>query len=295
MDLNLLKALDALLDERNVTRAAERLGITQPAMSGMLTRLRDSFDDPLFSRTQRGIIPTQRALDLSKPVKQVLREIDALLQPPVFVPSTATLTFTIAATDYALRAIAVPFLSALKVKAPRIKVSLLPVENERIHSQLERGQIDLALLTPDSTPLDLHARELFEEHYVCVMREDHPAANGRKLTLTEFCALDHALVSYEGGGFYGITDDVLEQLGAQREVTLSVKSFLILPEILRSSDMVAVLPSRLVSGMQGLAISEPPIAVPGFTKIAAWHERTHHDSAHRWIRELLFMACADRK
>ncbi|SEF63887.1 LysR substrate-binding domain-containing protein [Marinobacterium lutimaris] len=127
------------------------------------------------------------------------------------------------------------------------------------------------------------------------MREDHPAANGRKLTLKEFCALDHALVSYEGGGFYGITDDVLEQLGAIREVTLSVKSFLILPEILRSSDMVAVLPSRLVSGMEGLAISEPPIAVPGFTKIAAWHERTHHDSAHRWIRELLFMACADRK
>ncbi|SEF63931.1 LysR family transcriptional regulator [Marinobacterium lutimaris] len=152
MDLNLLKALDALLDERNVTRAAERLGITQPAMSGILTRLRDSFDDPLFSRTQRGIIPTQRALDLSKPVKQVLRQIDTLLQPPVFVPSTASLTFTIAATDYALRAIAVPFLSALKVKAPRIKVSLLPVENERVHSQLERGQIDLALLTPDSTP-----------------------------------------------------------------------------------------------------------------------------------------------
>jgi DNA-binding transcriptional LysR family regulator len=295
MDLNLLKALDALLDERNVTRAAERLGITQPAMSGMLTRLRDSFDDPLFSRTQRGIIPTQRALDLSKPVKQVLREIDTLLQPPVFVPSSASLTFTIAATDYALRAIAVPFLSALKVKAPRIKVSLLPVENERVHAQLEQGQIDLALLTPGSTPLDLHARDLFEEHYVCVMREDHPAANGRKLTLSEFCALDHALVSYEGGGFYGITDDVLEQLGAKREVTLSVKSFLILPEILRSSDMVAVLPSRLVSGMQGLAISEPPIAVPGFTKIAAWHERTHHDSAHRWIRELLFMACADRK
>ena len=295
MDLNLLKALDALLDERNVTRAAERLGITQPAMSGMLTRLRDSFDDPLFSRTQRGIIPTQRAVDLSKPVKQVLREIDTLLQPPVFIPSTASLTFTIAATDYALRAIAVPFLSALKVKAPRIKVSLLPVENERVHTQLEQGQIDLALLTPGSTPLDLHARDLFEEHYVCVMREDHPAAKGRKLTLSEFCALDHALVSYEGGGFYGITDDVLEQLGAKREVTLSVKSFLILPEILRSSDMVSVLPSRLVSGMQGLAISEPPIAVPGFTKIAAWHERTHHDSAHRWIRELLFMACADRK
>lgn len=109
MDLNLLKALDALLDERSVTRAAGRLGLTQPAMSGMLQRLRESFADPLFARAQRGMVPTQRALDLALPIKQMLCEIDALLQPPVFDPSTARLTFRIAATDYALRAIAVPF------------------------------------------------------------------------------------------------------------------------------------------------------------------------------------------
>ncbi|MBU5716576.1 LysR family transcriptional regulator, partial [Pseudomonas aeruginosa] len=111
MDLNLLKALDVLLDERNVTRAAARLGLTQPALSGMLARLRESFGDPLFARAQRGIVPTQRALDIGISVKQVLAEIDALLQPPSFDPATAQLTFSIAATDYALRAIAVPFLS----------------------------------------------------------------------------------------------------------------------------------------------------------------------------------------
>ena len=294
LDLNLLKALDALLDERNVTRAAARLGVSQPAMSGILTRLRDSFGDPLFVRAQRGILPTQRALDLCLPVKQALGQIDALLQPPVFDPASATLTFTISATDYALRAVALPFLALLKQQAPQLRVSLLPIDNSQIHSQLERGQIDLALLTPDHTPPDLHARELFRERYVCVMREGHPAASTPDLSLDTFCQLDHALVSYEGGHFCGVTDTALQQLGRQRRVSLSVKSFLILPEILRSSDMVATLPARLVSGLPGLVLREPPLPVPGFAKIAAWHARSHHDPAQRWLRELLFAASADQ-
>ncbi len=295
MDLNLLKALDALLDERNVTRAAARLGMTQPAMSGMLTRLRESFNDPLFARVHRGIVPTQRALDLAVPVKQVLDEINALLQPPQFDPATADLTFTIAATDYALRAIAVPFLSALKRQAQHIRVCLIPVENSQVQTQLERGQIDLALMTPEITPPDLHARELFRERYVCALRQGHPAAAKRKLSLDQFCALDHALVSYDGGSFHGVTDDVLEQMGKERDVTLSVKSFLILPEILRASNMVAILPSRLVEDVDGLIVTPPPVDIPGFTKIAAWHARTHYDPAQRWLRELLFASCADRK
>ena len=296
LDLNLLKALDALLDECNVTRAATRLGVTQPAMSGMLTRLRENFGDPLFVRAQRGIVPTQRALELSAPLKQVIGEIGALLQPATFDPSVAQLTFTIAATDYALRAIAVPFLSALKQQAPHIRVALVPVDDKQVQAQLERGELDLALVTPESTPPDLHARNLFEEHYVCVLRADHPAMQGRKrLTVNQFCALDHALVSYTGGGFRGVTDDALERLGKQRQVTLSVKSFIILPEILRASDMVSILPSRLVTGMSGLMLFAPPIDIPGFTKVAAWHERTHRDTAQRWLRELLFEVCADLK
>ncbi|ALM83518.1 transcriptional regulator [Bordetella sp. N] len=293
LDLNLLKALDALLDERNVTRAAARLGVTQPAMSGMLTRLRAAFGDPLFVRASHGVVPTERALDLVKPLQQILSEVGALIQPPTFDPATAEQTFTIAATDYALRAIAVPFLSALKRQAPRVQIALVPVDDAQISVQLERGEIDLALLTPDSTPPGLHARNLFEEKYVCVMREGHPAAQGRRrLTPTQFCALDHALVSYSGGAFRGVTDNALEKLGKSRRVTLSVKSFLILPEILRASDLVAILPSRLVAGMEGLTVFEPPLDIPGFTKTAAWHERTHRDAAQRWLRELLFENCA---
>jgi len=297
MDLNLLKALDALLDEHSVTRAAARLGLTQPAMSGMLTRLRERFGDPLFVRAQRGVVPTRRALELAQPVKQLLRGIDALLQPDRFEPASAAMTLSIGATDYALRAIAVPFLAALRRQAPGIRVAVLPVEDERLQQRLERGELDLALVTPDSTPADLHARRLFDERYVCVMRRDHPAAAdagaGNGLSLDVFCALDYALVSYAGGGFAGVTDAALAALGRQRRVTLYVTSFLILPEILRASDLAAVVPRRLAAGMDGLAMFEPPLAIPGFTKTVAWHERTHRDPAHRWLRELLFQTCGE--
>lgn len=292
LDFNLLKALDALLDQRNVTRAAARLGVTQPAMSGMLTRLRDTFDDPLFVRVQRGIEPTERALALSVPLKQLLGEVEALLQPPVFDPSTATQRFTIASTDYALRAIALPFLSALKRRAPNIKVALVLVNDTQMLTQLERGVIDLALVSPENICPDLHARKLFEEHYVCVLRDGHPVIRCQEdLTLDRLCELDHVLVSYTGGGFRGVTDDALAKLGKQREVTVSVKSFLILPDLLRTSDMVSILPSRLVTEQEGLAVYDPPIAVPGFTNMAAWHERTHRDPAQRWLRQLLFDIC----
>lgn len=290
-DLNLLRALDALLDERSVTRAAQRLSLTQPAVSGMLTRLRASFDDPLFVRTQRGIAPTPRALALASPVKRILSDIEALLQPAAFDPARALMTLTIAATDYASQVVVTPFLAVLQRRAPNIRVAVVPVQDATLHAGLERGDIHLALLTPQSTPLDLHARRLFDERYICVMRASHPDASAKRLTLKRFCALDHALVSYTGGGFQGVADDALGKLGRERRVTLSVTSFLALPKILRNSDLMAVVPARLVAGTKGLAVFEPPFVIPGFTKTAAWHERTHRDPGHRWIRDLLFEIC----
>lgn len=291
-DLNLLKALDALLDERSVTRAAERLALTQPAVSGMLTRLRDTFGDPLFVRSQRGMVPTLRALELAGPVKQLLQDVEILLRPSAFVPAEASMTLTIASTDYAMQAVLVPFLAALRRQAPGIRVAVLPVDDARLPLQMARGEIDLALVAVDDTPGELHARRLFDEHYVCVMRHDHPAA-ARPLTLDRFCALDHALVSYTGGAFRGVTDDALAALGRERRVTLSVKSFLLLPEILRASDLIAVVPSRLAHRAQGLALMEPPVAVPCFTKTLSWHERTHHNPGHRWLRELMVETCGE--
>ncbi|KHJ68072.1 transcriptional regulator [Pantoea rodasii] len=288
LDLNLLKALDALLDERSVTRAAERLSLTQPAVSGMLVRLRECFDDPLFTRTQRGIIPTLRALELAQPIKTILAEVSELLQPKAFDPATAEITLKVAATDYALRAVIVPFMAALRLQAPGIRVAVLPVNNEQLTAQFERGDIDFALITPDTAPADLHARSLYDEDYVCLLREGHPLAQTDAFTLDSFCAQDHALVSYVGGSFSGVTDKSLAALGRSRRVTLSVCSFLVLPEILRVSDLISVVPRRLTQDLPGLSVLPPPLAIQGFNKIVVWHERTHRDAGHRWLRELLF-------
>lgn len=222
LDFNLLRTLDALLDERSVTRAAQRLGLTQPAVSGMLARLRESFEDPLFVRTQRGIVPTLRAMQLTGPLKQVLADVERLFQPSVFEPSLADFTVTVAATDYALQAVVVPFLAELRRRAPRIRVAVRPADNGRVQAQFENGDLDLALITPEEAPPDLHARRLFDERYICALRADHPDAATAPLTIDRFCALDHALVSYGGQQFWGVTDDALAKLGRERRVVLSV-------------------------------------------------------------------------
>ncbi|MDN5005461.1 LysR family transcriptional regulator [Bradyrhizobium sp. WYCCWR 12677] len=291
VDLNLLRTLDALLDERSVTKAAERLSLTQPAVSGMLTRLRESFDDPLFVRTQRGIVPTLRATQLAGPLKQILSDVETLLQPTAFEPSTAAFTLTLAATDYALQAAVVPFLAKLRRLAPSIRVATRPVEDDRVQAQFERGDLDLALMTPEATLPDLHARHLFDESYVCALRVDHPDASAGTLSIDRFCALDHALVSYAGQRFWGVTDDALTKIGRQRRVALSITSFMVLAEILRTTDLIAVVPRRLVAGAEGLVTFEPPVEIPGFTKLAVWHERTHRDAGHQWVRALLLETC----
>lgn len=290
LDLNLLKTLDALLDERSVTRAADRLGLTQPAVSGMLTRLRHSFDDPLFVRSQRGIIPTPRAQSLAGPVKHLLADASALLRPMAFDPVTADFSVSVAATDYAVQAVMLPFLTSLRHLAPGVRVAVRPVDPLALLTQFERADVDLALMTPDDAPPDLHARRLFDEDYVCVLRHGHPDTPppGHALSLDRFCSLDHALVSYAGQPFRGITDDALAAIGRHRRVVLSMTSFLALAAVLQTTDLIAVVPRRLARDIAGLIITEPPLPITGFTKLAVWHDRTHRAPEYRWVRSLLF-------
>ena len=285
LDLNLLKAFDALMDEGSVTRAAQRLMLTQPAVSAMLTRLRDNFDDPLFVRSQRGMVPTERAIALAEPIKRVLADINLLLQPVHFDPLTAQMTYTIAATDYALKAVIVPLMAELKKRAPGVRVAVINVNHDSIAQQMEQGAVDLALVTPQTTPEELHSRALYEEQYVCMMSAGHPVAASGKITLEQFCSLEHILVSNKGS-FWGPTDDALAAMKIKRHVGLSVNSFLVLPEILRITDMIAVVPRRLACRHDNLVIMDTPLEVKGFTKSMAWHERSHRDPSHQWIRAL---------
>lgn len=293
LDLSLLRALDALLVERSVTRAALRLGLTQPAVSGMLSRLRERFDDPLFVRGRRGVTPTPRALALAEPVKRILSDVEALTRPAIFDPGQANFTLSIAATDYALQTIVLPFLPRLRALAPGVRVRARPIEATDVATLFESGDLDLALTTISDALPELHARRLFDEHYVGIAREGHPALAEGPFGLDAFCSLEHALVSYGGESFHGVTDEALAKLGRKRHVALSLSSFLVLADVIRTTDLVAVVPSRLVRAAAGLRSFAPPVAIPGFAKLAVWHGRTHADPARRWVRSLLFSTVAE--
>lgn len=252
----------------------------------MLARLRDAFDDPLFVRARRGVVPTERALHLAGPVKQLLADVGALLAPAAFDPALARFTLTLAATDYVLQAIVAPFIAVLRRRAPGVTVAVKPMEMDRVLDQFERGEVDIAFAAAHNLPAGVYSQRLFDDAYVCAMRADHPDAVG-PLSLDRFCALDQALVSYFGEPFFGPTDAALAKVGRRRRVALSVTSFLILLQLLRTTDLIAVAPKRLVEDARGLVFREPPIPIPGFSEHALWHERTHHDEGQRWARDLL--------
>jgi DNA-binding transcriptional LysR family regulator len=287
IDLNLLVAFNALYDARNVTRAAERLALTQPTVSGMLNRLRDLFGDPLFVRTQHGILPTPRADDLSEPIKALLTDIETLVTPAEFDPASAAMTVSISANDYMQHSLIVPLIRSLRKKAPGIRLALLPAYITGLADKLARGTIDLAVTIPEFASPDLPRSLLYTERYVCVARKGHPLS-GKKLSLEDFCRFDHVIVSPTGGSFEGPADQALADIGASRRVSVSLPSFHVLLETVRTDDFLAHVPERLLYGKTaGLKLFEPPITVPDFDVIASWHHRVDRDPAQRWLRALL--------
>lgn len=286
LDLNLLKAFVVLLDECNVSRAAKRLSVTQPAMSGILNRLRESFNDQLFVRVQHGMQPTERALQLGQTARKILQEINTMLQPPKLEPEKLSMTLRIAAMDYVQQIIALPLILRLRCLAPNIQVALLPVQGQNIKTLFEQNKIDLALVSQQHLSADIPRTVLYEERYVCATSHTHSLAN-KKLTLEQFCELPFAMLSYNGGEFSGATDIALQKLGKQRKVMVSVNHISLLPQLLQGSDLVAVLPEHLAKTLPNVHLQAPPIEVEGFTMMMAWHERTEQDIAHRWLRDIL--------
>lgn len=285
LDLNLLRTLDVLLSEQNVTRAAQRLNLSQPSVSVQLGKLRDFFADPLLLPGPRGMQSTARAEALRTPLRDALAALDLAVMPAApFEPATATLTWRVAATDYMASAIVLPALNPLRQSSPASRLAVFELQPSRIVQQADRDEVDLFFHTLDGAPADLHQRLLFRERYVLVGRLGHPALR-ETLTLERFCQLEQVIVSPDGGGFSAATDTALANLGLSRRVVLSVPHFLFMLETLRNSDRVAMAPERLVRGVSGLMVVEPPLAVAGFDMLMLWHERWHRDPAHRWLRQ----------
>ena len=297
VDLNLVLALDALLAERHVTRAASRLGITQSAASHALARLRDLFDDPLLVRGPKGtMLPTPRASALAPAVHRVLVELSAVLRgDAAFDPATAQHMFRIGTSDY----VALVLMPKLVERLGR----LAPGVNLRLHNLIDHGDEELAAGALDvvislprgsSRPAGSYEKVLFDESFTCIVRKDHPLADAR-LTLPRYCAAAHLLVAPRGAPG-GVVDDALAAIGRSRRIALAVPHFLVVPCLIAGSDLVATLASRVATAfadMLQLVQMPPPLALPKFQVALAWHERTHDDAPQRWLRHLILTVAAE--
>lgn len=288
LDLGLLVTLEALLAERNVTRAAHRLNLSQPALSARLARLREALGDPLLIPGQRGMIPTQRALELMQPLHEALEGVRRVVeQGAPFNPETMRATVVIAASDYVQYALLARYSVVLRAEAPMIRIAWRALDVMALTTQLERGEVDLALARPETAPAGTRQRQLYEEEYVVVARKGHPTVRGT-VDLDVFCALEHVVVSPRGGGFSGPTDAALEAIGRRRTVALSTPGFLIVPEIVSRSDMIAVTPRRIADGWSDrVQVLGSPLHIPGFAIASIWHDRTASHPAQRWLRDRL--------
>ena len=296
LDLNLLITLEALLAEQNVTRAATRLHLSQPAVSAQLARLRQVFDDPLLVPVQRGMAPTAKALELLAPLREALDQVRATVaMHQEFDPAREELSVYVACTDYLQAAAVQPLAIRLRRDAPGVRLGVRNLDVPRLEDQMVRGEVDLALMTLHTAPPGLRTRPLFQERYVLTGRQGHP--NLREgLEVEAFASLEHVVVSLSGGNFVTAVDQALAAMGHGRRVVLSAASFLTVPDLLKDSDFVALVPSRLVQGRrgEGLMCVEPPFPVEGFAVHMVWHERSHGHAAQRWVRDAIVELLAEK-
>lgn len=286
----MLLAFNALMAERNVTRAAMRVGLTQQGMSGQLARMRVLFGDCLFVRQTGGIVPTPRAEALLPSIQMALAALETVVSAPQFNPATSDGLVTIAASDYAIALLLPGLLQLIQTQAPLFRVIVRPVETGSLAGRMREEGIDLALTVREFAPPSLPSCTLFEDRYVGVIRAEHPLA-GKHVSLDDFCACPHLLVSPFRGDASGPTDHTLAAIGRTRMVGLVVPGFSVVGSLLEQTDLMAVIPERLLSVMhRNLWTFETPIHVPGFEVEAIWPERLNADPTHMWLRDQIVAA-----
>lgn len=299
IDLNLLLVLDALLTERSVTRAAARLGLSQPAASHALRRLRDVLGDPLLVPGTGGMVPTPRAEELAAGLRRGLVELERALRGEArFEPATSTRVFHVASPDYPEGTAFPALFRRVAVEAPRVSLQLRPL-GPGLRAELESGALDLVLAGREvEQQLDLTrgiVRALaVDEPFVTIVRDGNPRV-GRSLDLRTFAALGHVLISTGGGG-RGYVDQALAERGLERHVALRVPHFLGVPFVVASSDLVATVPRWVASEaakVLPLRLLSPPLALPPALAYLYWHERASSDPGHAWMREAMLEAFAE--
>ena len=294
LDLNLLRVFDAVMTEQNLTRAAQRLAMTQPAVSNAVKRLRDSLGDDLLIRTAHGVKPTARAESLWPAVRRALAELEEAVAPRSFELDKAHATFRMAMADATAALILPPLVRVIEQDAPGIDVRMVPLTTREPRPLLLRGDIELAIgffpgvvaqLQGYTEPPIRHER-LYSGRYVAVMRKHHPLAK-QALTLDRYCEANHLLVSFSGRA-RGLVDDALASLGRERRILLTVNQFFTAGQVVAASDLVMVIPKHLIkaTGMSEALIHQNlPFDLPEVHIDMLWHERDGRNPGHQWLRD----------
>ncbi|CAN5121958.1 LysR family transcriptional regulator [soil metagenome] len=298
LDLNLLRVFDAIMLEQNLTRAGDRMAMTQPAVSNALKRLRETLNDELLVRTGRGMKPTSRAEELWPSVRLALTGLEAAFAPENFDVSEMQSTFRLAMADSTASLLLPPLMRAIAQNAPGLNLQMLPLPTRDPRQMLMQNDIEIAVgsfpgvvaqLTAgqgDMSPIR-HQR-LYSGEYVCIMRQDHPLAD-LELTLDRYCESLHVLVSFSGRP-NGPADEALAKLGRSRRVALTVNQFFTVGQVVARSDLISIVPRHLISSIgttEILVMKDLPFELPEVHVEMLWHERDMRNRSHMWLRDTL--------
>jgi len=299
IDLNLLEYLDVLLRERNVTKAASHLGLSQPAMSNGLGRLRILFDDPLLVRTSDGMTPTERALELQPVIREVLAKIDRAVQPQAaFDAASAERFFRIMATDYAESTIFPHILHRLREAAPGIKLDIM-TPSDVSFLDVEQGKVDMVINRFDSIPQSFHQKTIWEDNFACMFSVDNPIRNN--FTLDTYLQAQHVWVSKTGMGVgvgmnpddvqrLGWVDEALNLIGKQRRITVFTRHYQAAMLMAEQNDLIVTIPSKaaqLQAHNPRVVVEKPPFDIPPIALKMAWSPLLQNNPAHQWMRRLI--------
>jgi len=300
LDLNLLRVFDVVMAERNLTRAAERLSLTQPAISNSLKRLRSAVGEDLLTRSAHGVVPTARAEALWPEVRSALGRLRGVLAPGEFDPAADATNFRIAMADATAALFMPPLVAQIEQSGAQSNLRSLPLTTRDPRALLERGDADVAVgFFPDTVAAVLaqgdgallRRQRLNEGEYTCVMRRGHPLAK-QPLTLDSYCSAHHLLVSLSGRD-HGLADQVLAGLNRKRRVVLTVNQYFTAGRVVANSDLLTVLPAYFIdsTGYRDQLLSRPlPFALPSLHLEMIWHIRNDRSSAHQWLRARLLDA-----
>lgn len=300
IDLNLLLVFHHLMREKRVSAVASVLGMSQPAVSSALGRLRTRLDDPLFLRTQGGMVPTPYALQLAKPVATALDGLQQALQVRTsFDPATSERRFALAMTDVGEMYFLPVLMDALTQVAPGVTLNVGSVTSASLKEDMATGRTDLALGLLPQLQAGFFQQSLFRQPYVCLMRKGHPLSSKDVLTLADFAVASHVRVIAAGTGHGQIDEAISETLahqGLQRRIRLTVPNYVALGDVLGHSDLIATVPERFaqrVTGPFALTTRALPLTVDGSAIHQFWHARLHKDPGHQWLRELVAQCFGD--